>query len=282
MPQIWFPNLNIQIQQLNKVAFTIFNFPVYWYGIFIATAFILGVQVAKYNGEKSGFPKELYDDIIMYLIIFGIIGARIYYVAFRWDYFKNNLGEIFALRDGGIAIYGGIIGATVAVYFYCKKKKLDFLKLADTLMPSLILGQCIGRLGNFFNKEVFGGYTEGLFAMRIRTDVASYIPNSVADKILTINEVQYIQVQPTFLYEMVVNFIVFIVLMVMTNRKKYNGQIVLLYMLLYGLGRFYIEGIRTDQLLIGSVPVSQGLSAILVVTSLVILIYKKLKENVNE
>ncbi len=163
-----------------------------------------------------------------------------------------------------------------------RKKELDFLKLADTLMPSLILGQCIGRLGNFFNKEVFGGYTEGLFAMRIRTDVASYIPNSVADKILTINEVQYIQVQPTFLYEMVVNFIVFIVLMVMTNRKKYNGQIVLLYMLLYGLGRFYIEGIRTDQLLIGSVPVSQGLSAILVVTSLVILIYKKLKENVNE
>ena len=280
MPEIWFPNLGIKIKELNNVAFTVFGLNVYWYGVIIGLGIIISLVLAVKEAKRTGQNPDNYMDFTMIAIVICVICARLYYVIFSWDYYSQHLNEIFATRNGGLAIYGGIIGGIATAIVYTKVKKLNFWLFADTTAPSLLLGQIIGRWGNFFNREAFGGYTDGLFAMRYMKEQVSHIPQSVLDNIINVNGVQYIQVQPTFLYESFWNLGVFVILMILKRRKKFDGEIFGLYLLGYGLGRVWIEGLRTDQLILGNtgIPVSQLLSAIIIIISIVILYirYKKI------
>ena len=168
MPEIWFPNLGIEIAHLDRVAFTVFGRNVYWYGIFIGLAVVLGVLMAMKEAKRTGQSPDMYVDFIIYALIFAIIGARLYYVIFSWDFYSAHPEKIFALREGGLAIYGGIIGGVVTAIVYCKRKEVNFWLLADTIAPCLAFGQMLGRWGNFFNREAFGGFTNGLLAMRLQ------------------------------------------------------------------------------------------------------------------
>lgn len=284
MPDIWFPNLGIEIMELNRVAFTVLGKDVYWYGIFIGLGVILGVVFAMLEAKRTGQDPDLYVDFVIYALIFAIIGARLYYVAFSWDYYSANPAKIFAIREGGLAIYGGIIGATLTAIVYCKKKKVDFWLLADTASPCIAFGQMMGRWGNFFNREAFGGFTDGLFAMRLRVDQvrAGDISQQVMENIMNFGGVDYIQVHPTFLYESIWNLCLFLLLVIYRPKKKFAGQILGLYFLGYALGRVWIEGLRTDQLMIGGFAVSQLLSACIIVASVAFLIWKGRKEKTAE
>ena len=284
MPDIWFPNLGIEIEELSRVAFSVLGKDVYWYGIFIGLGVIGGVLFAMLEAKRTGQDPDLYVDFVIYALIFAIIGARLYYVAFSWDYYAANPAKIFALREGGLAIYGGIIGATLTAIVYCKKKKVDFWLLADTASPCIAFGQMMGRWGNFFNREAFGGFTDGLFAMRLRVDQvrAGDISTEVMNNIMNFGGVDYIQVHPTFLYESMWNLCLFLLLVLYRPKKKFAGQILGLYFLGYALGRVWIEGLRTDQLMIGGFAVSQLLSACIIVASVAFLIWKGKKDKTAE
>lgn len=276
-PDIWFPNLGIKIQHLDKVAISIFGIPIYWYAIIIVTGMILAILLAQYHAKKEGQNPDDYWDFSIIAIIISVIFARIYYVIFSWDLYKNDLLKIFATREGGLAIYGGIIGGALTAIVFCKIKKIKLGILADIAAPSLVLGQVIGRWGNFINREAFGGYTDSLLAMRYKLDQVSYVPQAVFDKKILYNGVEYIQVQPTFLYESLWNLAVFVILMILRKYKKFDGEIFLLYILGYSLGRAWIEGLRTDQLLISNIAVSQLLSVILIFISIILLVYNLVK-----
>lgn len=276
MPEIWFPNLGIKIAHLDRVAFTVLGRNVYWYGIFIGLAVILGVWMAMREAKRTGQSPDLYVDFIIYALIFAIIGARLYYVIFSWDYYSAHPEKIFALREGGLAIYGGIIGGVLTAVVYCKKKKVNFWLLADTVAPCLAFGQMMGRWGNFFNREAFGGYTNGLFAMRLQESQVRTgdISQQVLAHIANYGGVDYIQVHPTFLYESLWNFCLFLLLVKFRPKKKFDGQVLGLYFLGYALGRVWIEGLRTDQLMLGPFAVSQVLSGILILCAAAFLYWK--------
>ena len=241
----------------------------------------MGYIVASFQAARTGQDKEVYLDFAMYAVIISIIGARIYYVVFSWDDYKDDIIQVFNLRAGGLAIYGGVIGGIATAFVYSKIKKIKFTLLADTACAGLLTGQIIGRWGNFFNREAFGDYTNNLFAMRLSTyDVNQ---NAITKKMLEMAEegdyVGFIQVHPTFLYESVWNLILLIFILLYTKHKKFDGELFLLYMGGYGLGRALIEGLRTDQLIIGStgIAVSQVLAFILFLTSVAIVLYKRIK-----
>ncbi|HIU78304.1 MAG TPA: prolipoprotein diacylglyceryl transferase [Candidatus Avilachnospira avicola] len=272
-----FPHLGIIIQNMSRSIQLPGGFTVYYYGIIIAIGMLCGICVAVWDAKRRGQDPDLYTDFAVYAIIISVIGARLYYVIFDWDLYKNDLLSIFNLRKGGLAIYGGIIAAFATAYVYTKARKFPFLRLADTGILGLITGQIIGRWGNFFNCEAFGGYTDGLFAMRIRESLVnpSMISEELREHLIYDAGVSYIQVHPTFLYESVWNLLSLCFLIWFGKyRQKWQGEITVLYLLLYGLGRFMIEGLRTDQLLIPGteLAVSQCLSALLFVGALCILI----------
>ena len=279
MPEIWFPNLGIEIDHLSRTAFTVFGQDIYWYGIFIGLGVILGVLLALHEAKRTGQNPDTYLDFIIYAMIIAIIGARLYYVIFSWDFYSQHPEKIFAIREGGLAIYGGIIGGVLTAIVYSRVKKKNFWVMADTMAPSLILGQMLGRWGNFFNKEAFGGFTDNLFAMRYQLSQvrASDVTPDILQNLVTVNGVDYIQVHPTFLYESFWSLCVFIILLILQRKKKFNGQVCATYFFGYALGRVWIEGLRTDQLCIGNVPVSQVLSAVLIIASVVLYVYCKKK-----
>lgn len=279
MPEIWFPNLGIEIDHLSRTAFTVFGQDIYWYGIFIGLGVILGVLLALHEAKRTGQDPDTYLDFIIYAMIIAIIGARLYYVIFSWDFYSQHPEKIFAIREGGLAIYGGIIGGVLTAIVYSRVKKKNFWVMADTMAPSLILGQMLGRWGNFFNKEAFGGFTDNLFAMRYQLSQvrASDVTPDILQNLVTVNGVDYIQVHPTFLYESMWSLCVFIILLILQRKKKFNGQVCATYFFGYALGRVWIEGLRTDQLCIGNVPVSQALSAVLIIASVVLYFYCKKK-----
>ena len=279
MPEIWFPNLGIEIDHLSRTAFTVFGQDIYWYGIFIGLGVILGVLLALHEAKRTGQNPDTYLDFIIYAMIIAIIGARLYYVIFSWDFYSQHPEKIFAIREGGLAIYGGIIGGVLTAIVYSHLKKKSFWVMADTMAPSLILGQMLGRWGNFFNKEAFGGYTDNLFAMRYQLSQvrASDVTTDILQNLVTVNGVDYIQVHPTFLYESMWSLCVFIILLILQRKKKFDGQVCATYFFGYALGRVWIEGLRTDQLCIGNVPVSQALSAVLIIASVVLYFYCKKK-----
>ena len=279
MPEIWFPNLDIEVMHFNRIAFTIFGINIYWYGIFIATGLILGLLVTLNEAKRTNQDQNFYIDLVIVGAIVSIICARIYYVAFSWDYYRNHLSEILAIRNGGIAIYGAIIGAIITAFIYCKIKKKKFLKVTDTFSFAFVIGQIIGRWGNFANREAFGGYTDSLFAMRYLKEQVANIPKDVLDKVVNINGTEYIQVHPTFLYESLWNVGVLIILFIIRKRKRFDGQLTATYFIVYGIGRFWIEGLRTDSLMIGNtgLRVSQVLSLLLVIGFSIFMI-KKFRE----
>lgn len=279
MPEIWFPNLGIEIDHLSRTAFTVFGQDIYWYGIFIGLGVILGVLLALHEAKRTGQNPDTYLDFIIYAMIIAIIGARLYYVIFSWDFYSQHPEKIFAIREGGLAIYGGIIGGVLTAIVYSRVKKKNFWVMADTMAPSLILGQMLGRWGNFFNKEAFGGFTDNLFAMRYQLSQVrvSDVTPDILQNLVTVNGVDYIQVHPTFLYESMWSLCVFIILLILQRKKKFNGQVCATYFFGYALGRVWIEGLRTDQLCIGNVPVSQALSAVLIIASVVLYVYCKKK-----
>ena len=277
---IIFPHLGITISHLPK-GITIGGFTIAFYGIIIALGMVSGLLLARWQAKRTGQDPEVYMDYAIWGIIFAIIGARLYYVAFSWDMYKDNLWQIFNTRGGGMAIYGGVIAAVITAIVYCRKKHYKFALFADTAVPGLILGQIIGRYGNFMNREAFGEYTDSLFAMRLKVaDVtSSNITTTMQQHIITENETRYIQVHPTFLYESLWNVMVLVIMLVYTKRKKFDGEIFLIYLIGYGIGRTWIEGLRTDQLLIGStgIAVSQVLSAVLALGGITYWIYRRVR-----
>lgn len=281
MPEIWFPNLDIEIDRLNRVAFTLFGLDVYWYGIFIGAGIILGTYLAMRYMKKIGGNPDNVLDFMLYAIVFCIIGARLYYVVFSWDLYKDNLLDIFNLRKGGLAIYGGIIAAVIFGIFYVRKRRLNFWDMADVMIPSVPLGQAIGRWGNFFNREAFGGFTDGLFAMRYQLPQvsSSNLTEDILNNTVVVNGVEYIQVHPTFLYESLWNIGVFILLLVLRKSGKFKRGMFAWYLILYGIGRVWIEGLRTDSLyLFGSgVRVSQILSGLMIIAGVLMLVYFRRK-----
>lgn len=282
-PDIIFPHLGININTVNPVAFYIFGIPVYWYGIIICTGILAGLFVAMHFAKKSNQDPEIYSEFLIYALIGAIIGARLYYVAFAWDEYKDNLISIFATRQGGLAIYGGVIGAVITAIIFIKAKKLEKWYLFDAGALGLVLGQAIGRWGNFMNMEAFGGYSNGLLAMAIKVTKAKYTPQAVLSKAVTYQGVPYIQVQPTFLYESLWNIGVLLILATYFKHKKFTGEVFLMYLAGYGLGRLWIEGLRTDQLLIPviGIPISQALSAVLIVVSITLIIMKRISLKKN-
>lgn len=276
-----FPHLNIYLEHVGN-SFTIFGISIAYYGVIIAIGMLAGILMATYEAKRTGQNPEDYFDLAIVAIIFSIIGARAYYVIFSWDKYKDNLLNIFRLRQGGLAIYGGVIAAIITTLVFAKIKNLSFPKLADTAGLGLILGQIIGRWGNFFNREAFGGYTDGLLAMQIPVDAvrdSSDITAEMLEHIVKVGEISYIQVHPTFLYESLWNLAVLGILLIVRHHKKFEGEVFLLYLIGYGIGRFWIEALRTDQLLIPSttIAVSQVLAAVLVVVSAVILLVSRRK-----
>lgn len=279
-PDIRFPHLGIEIASLGK-GITIGGFTIAFYGMIIAFGMVMGYLMTAFQAKRTGQEPDLYLDLALWDIVFAVIGARIYYVVFSWDYYKDNLLQIFNTRGGGLAIYGGVIAGVITTIIFGKVRKQNFFQLLDTACVGLITGQIIGRWGNFCNREAFGGYTNGLFAMQLKeSDVASSnLTHAVLKHIVEIDGTRYIQVHPTFLYESLWNVGVLVILLLFTKYRKYNGQLFLIYLLGYGLGRVWIEGLRTDQLIFfgTGVAVSQVLSGVLVVVSAGILIYQYVK-----
>lgn len=282
-----FPNLGIHLERVGK-SISVFGFEIAFYGMVIGLSVVAGILMATYLAKRSGQDPDIYYDIAIYEVIISVIGARIYYVVFSWDSYKNDLLSIFNLREGGLAIYGAVIAAVITAVVYCRIKKLSFGLLADTAAPGLILGQIMGRWGNFFNREAFGEYTDGLFAMRLPLDAvrSSDVTETMRSNMEVIDGVSYIQVHPTFVYESLWNVgILLIMLLCWKKYKKFDGQILLVYLFGYGAGRFWIEGLRTDQLLIPGtdVAVSQMLALVLATVSAVLTWHmtKKTKEDLE-
>lgn len=272
---IRFPHLGFEVL-VNK-SFTVFGFEIAYYGVIMALSMVCGALMAYHEAKRTGQKVDDYIDYTLFGIVGGIICARLYYVIFEWDYYSKNLTQIFNLRGGGLAIYGGIIGAVVVAVIFCKIKKMKFFKFTDTAVLGLITGQIIGRWGNFFNREAFGSYTDSLFAMQIPVaDIGTNVDVTDAMKVM-INGVEYVQVQPTFLYESVLNLVLLILLLIFRDKKKFYGETFCRYLMGYGVIRFIIEGFRTDQLKIGSVAVSQILSAVLFVAALAIVIVMRMR-----
>lgn len=268
---IEFPNLHISLNNLPK-SFSLFGVDIAFYGVIIAFGMLAGIALVCYDAKSSGQDYNLYIDFAMYAIIFSVIGARLYYVAFSWDYYSAHPSEIINIREGGLAIYGGVIAGVITCIVYTKIKKISFFKAADSAVLGLILGQIIGRWGNFFNREAFGGYTDGLFAMQLPLSAVrnSDVTQELLDHVVKVDGISYIQVYPTFLFESLWNLVLLICLILFTKHKKFDGEVFLLYLAGYGIGRFWIESLRTDQLLLPGIgyPVSMALAAILVVISI--------------
>ncbi len=270
-----FVNLGLEINNMGK-SISIFGFDIAYYGIIIAFGMLLGLYIVIREARITGQNTDNYYDLAIFGILFGIIGARIYYVAFEWDSYKENLSSVFNLRNGGMAIYGGVIAGIIVVLIFTRIKKLNLWQVMDTSMLGLLIGQIMGRWGNFFNREAFGDYTDNLFAMQIKYDeVGGIITENIENHIKIADGIRYIQVHPTFLYESLWNLILLILIMLYKKHKKFHGELVCIYMIGYGTGRFLIESLRTDQLLIPKInfPVSQIVSIFMILFGLGFEIY---------
>ncbi|SDB07153.1 prolipoprotein diacylglyceryl transferase [Eubacterium oxidoreducens] len=272
---ILFPHLHINLDYVIK-SVSIGNFEIAMYGICIAIGVVLGLLLVSRVAKKTGQRPEDYFDLAIFGVIFGVIGARIYYVIFSWDLYKDDLKSIFNLRQGGLAIYGGVIAAIIVTVVLSKIKKKPFFQLADTACVGLITGQICGRWGNFFNREAFGDYTDNIFAMQLPVSAvrSSDITQTLSEHIEVVDGISYIQVHPTFLYESVWNLALLVILLLTRRYIKHYGITFFIYLFGYGLGRAWIESLRTDQLLIPNtnVAVSQMLAIILVIVSAVMMI----------
>lgn len=255
-----FPGLNVELS-VPSVAFHIGNKPVYWYGIIIAAALALGYILALRCAKRKNIDSDTITDVVLYSTPAAVICARLYYVIFSFDYYKDHPGEIFEIWKGGIAIYGGIIGAVICAYIYCRIKKLNTFRVFDCCIPSIALGQAIGRWGNFFNKEAFGAETDSFLRMTV------------------FNNGKLINVHPTFLYESVLDLAIFIILYIVNRKNAKDSTAFSLYLILYGISRFFVEGLRSDSLYLGNLRISQAVGLFTAAAGIILLLitYRKSK-----
>ena len=271
---IAFPNLGIYLKDVPKTI-SVFGIQIAFYGMIIAIGVLLGFTMASREGDRLGHPKDFWWDFSIPAIVFSVIGARIYYVAFSWDMYKGNLKEIFNIRHGGLAIYGAVIAGFLTSYIFCRIKKVSYLSAVDAAVFGLLVGQIIGRWGNFMNREAFGGYTNGLFAMRLPIEAVRQSDISADIAAHIVEGTNYIQVHPTFLYESFLNLCLFVIMLLYRKHKRFDGEMALFYLGGYGIIRFFVEGLRTDQLQIGitGIAVSQmlglGLFAVSVIVAVI-------------
>lgn len=255
---------------MNPIAFSILGISIRWYGILIALGLVTGILIANYTCKLKGISYDKLIDILIVALPAAIIGARLYYVLFEFDYYKNNLLEIVNIREGGLAIHGGVIFGVLAAAIYIKLKKLEFFKYADAAAPSLIIAQAIGRWGNFFNQEAHGG--------PVSKEFISHFPKFIQRGMFI--DGQYYH--PTFLYESLWNLMVFVILILILKKSKKTGLAAFSYIGLYSIGRFFIEGLRTDSLMLGNFRIAQlvSLTGILVWISALVyfFIFKRNKE----
>jgi len=243
---------------MDPVAFSILGIDVMWYGVLISLGVLLGVLVALRECKRVGFKEEDLLDFLLFAIPAGIIGARAYYVIFSWDFYSQNLGQIINIRNGGLAIHGGLIAGAIVSIIFCKKRKINVWQILDIVIPSVALGQAIGRWGNFINQEAYGGPTN--------------LPWGII--------VDGVKVHPTFLYESIIDFCVFIFLMWFRKNKRQNqGEVFALYLVFYSIGRFFVEGLRTDSLMFLNMRVAQLISLGLVLVGITIFMYLKKSGN---
>ena len=279
---IGFPNLGVFLENVPR-SITLFGFEIAFYGILIGLAFIIGFFIAFSEGKRLNLNEEEITNMGIVGGASGIMGARLMYVIFAWEAYRYNLLGIFNFRTGGLAVYGGVIAALVALIIYTKIKKINFLLIGDIAVLTIVNGQMIGRWGNFFNREAFGEYTNNLLAMELPlNDVrrASVTP-LMEENISVINGISFIQVHPTFLYESMWNLGLLCFLWFLRKRKKYHGQLLFIYMLGYGVGRFWMESLRTDQLVISGLglPVSQVIAGLSIVAAVILMVRFKDKED---
>lgn len=277
---IEFPNLGIYLESVGN-HITVFGFDIAYYGIIIGIGILVGIAIAIAEAKRTGQCPDDYIDLAIYAVIFSIIGARIYYVAFSWDMYKGNWKSIINIREGGLAIYGGVIAAIITVIIFAKVKHLSAPLLFDTAGLGLVAGQMIGRWGNFFNREAFGEYTDNLLAMRIPINAvrSSDITEAMRNNREIVKGIACIQVHPTFLYESLWCLMVLLIMLAYRKHKKFDGEVFLIYLLGYGLGRVWIEGLRTDQLLLPGLelPVSQLLAGTIVIVSSITIIVMRIR-----
>lgn len=257
MGTITFPNLGISVNP-SRVAFNVLGKDIYWYGIIIAAGFLLAVIYAMRRAPSFGLTEDNILDMLFVAVPLAIVCARLYYCIFYWDLYRDNPIAILYVWEGGLAIYGGVIGAVIGVAIFCRVKKLPIGPLLDVGSLGLLIGQMIGRWGNFMNREAHGAITDGFFKMGI-ADAAG-------------NVTYY---QPTFLYESVWNLVGFVALHFYSKRRKFDGEVFLLYLAWYGLGRAWIEGLRTDSLYLFNtgIRVSQLLAVLSCVAAIAVLVY---------
>lgn len=255
---------------MNPIAFSVFGLDIRWYGLLISVAMIVGVTLAIKESERIGLNSEIITDLFLWILPAAIIGARLYYVLFEWGYYREHYSEIFAIRNGGLAIHGGVIASLIVGYVFLKKKDINFWTVADIVAPSLILGQAIGRWGNFINQEAHGGM--------VSKEFISYFPTFIQKQMYI--EGQYYH--PTFLYESVSNFLIFAFLIFYRGKKKKkDGEIIALYAILYSIVRFFIEGLRTDSLMLGKLRIAQVVSLILLLIGTVIFCVRRTNSKVS-
>ena len=277
---IRFPNLGIVFSHVGR-SFKIGNFEIMYYGIMIACAFLAGLFVTRLEAKRTGQDPELYLDFLLCLVVPAIVGARAYYVIFSWDYYKHNPAEIINLRHGGLGIVGGVAAGLITLLIFAKVRRQNALLMLDTVIMGLLTGQIIGRWGNFFNREAFGGYTDGLLAMQIPVKYfeqagrlselnAAGLLNHLVRVTVNGTPLSYIQVHPTFLYEGLWNLMVLMIIFFYRKKKRFHGQLLLIYCIGYGTGRFMIESLRTDQLQIGhtGIAATQVVCVVLVIVGL--------------
>lgn len=260
--------MNVLLSVIDPVAISIGPIKIHWYGIIIALAMLIGISLATKEAQKLGLEEDTMVDMALWAIPIGFIGARLYYVLFKWDYYIQNPSEIIAIWNGGIAIYGGLIAGGLAVYWFARRKKMTLTLLLDILAPSVLLAQSIGRWGNFINQEAHGGPVTRQFLENL------YLPEFIINQ-MNINGTYY---HPTFLYESLWSLVGFALLLLLRNKNQFlrQGEVALSYVIWYSAGRLFIEGMRTDSLWIGDfLRVSQGLSLVLFVAALGVLTYRR-------
>lgn len=245
---------------MDRVAFSIFGIDIMWYGILMAVGMILGTLIAIKEAKRVGIKEDYVLDLAIFAIPIGLLGARLYYVIFNWEYYSQNVSQILNFRGGGMAIHGALIGGILTGYVFTKIRKIDFLKMADAVILGMPLAQSIGRWGNFINQEAHGGPTD--------------LPWGIM--------VDGVKVHPTFLYESVWDLAIFIFLLVFRKKKKYEGQVIVYYIILYSLGRFFIEGLRTDSLMIGPLKMAQVISLVGIIGGIISHIYLIKKNRLND
>ena len=275
---IRFPGLNLVLDYVPR-SFEIFGFEITIYGVLIAIGMLLGIFFVVLEARRNHEDPDAYLDLAIITLLSGVAGARLLYAAFSWSLYKNDPGQLLNIRSGGLMFYGGLLGGVLGGAIYCRIQKKSFCQMADLACMGLLIGQIIGKWGSFFNRESFGEYTDLPWAMQIPVSAvrSGEVSGAMRDNLLTINGISYIQVQPIFLYESLWCLLLFLLLMAMRRKKKYEGELFMIYLAGYGLGRFFFEWLRTDKLYIPGtkVGISLVISAILFAVFMPVVIIRR-------